>query len=464
MIENNEMTNSILLNAEAQLLSIAIHSSTAFNEISLQVKTDDFTKQANQIIYKTLFELRDENKDISLTQLADYLNYSNKLNQAGGMVYLSELSSLYYTDEGFENFVQIIFEHSLKRQLTKTVTDIKSWLDSGQSSIMQIFSQAQSSILDIKTDLLSDSMTPISVIADEVLHHIDKLRQNKEIITGVPSGFKDLDNMTAGWQNGDLIILAARPSMGKTAFALNLGFNAAIESLQQGTSKTNGIAFFSLEMPKEQLVQRIFGMQAQINSQTIRTGQVNNSSNQSIANMELMEKLANANETIKRLNIVIDDTPGMTVLQIQSKLRKMKRDYGINLCVIDYLQLISSVNGFGDNRQNEIATISRQLKKVARELNMPIICLSQLSRSVEKREDKKPIMSDLRDSGAIEQDADIIMFLYRQDYYLHDNQLVNEQSDVDETEIIIAKHRNGPTGIIKLNFNKLYGKFTNTIN
>ncbi|AXK50702.1 replicative DNA helicase [Spiroplasma alleghenense] len=442
MSTNLKNQKNIIEDAERMVLAIAIHSAKASYEVVSKLRSEDFSLQSHQLIYDVILKQQASAAEISVTKIAHDLVKDKNLERAGGLEYLTEISGYFYTDEGVEEYIDIVFKNSIGRQLDSALKYIKDLRDQNHG-IEEIFAEAQSKILEIKTDTTHDDIVHISRTIQDVVEKIHLLEQQGEALTGVTTGFQKLDKITNGLQPGDFIILAARPSMGKTAFALNMAFNAA--------QRQKGVAFFSLEMPKEQLVQRILGSTTKIESSKIRSG--------SGLTTESWKSITAASDKIKKMNIVIDDSPGINILQIQSKLRKMKRDFDIDLCVIDYLQLISTI-GNGDNRQNEIATISRQLKKIAREIEIPIVCLSQLSRSVEKREDRTPIMSDLRDSGAIEQDADVIMFLYREAYYEKKSGYDEILDNTEETDLIISKHRNGATGVVKLNFHKSFGKFT----
>ncbi|AUB31088.1 replicative DNA helicase [Spiroplasma floricola] len=441
-MNDNLDLNTVLIDSEKAILAIAMHSPKASFDILTQLNSEDFSLEKHQIIFEAINEVSQNSQNITITKLAEFLEDKKTLEKIGGVSYLSDVSGYFYTDEGFEDYVEIVFKNSIGRQLDRALIHIKQLRDS-KSPIDEVFVIAQQKILNIKTDIKKDDATAVKETIVDVIKKIEALEKNGGLVNGVPSGFSDLDQITNGWQKGDFIILAARPSMGKTAFALNLAVNAA--------ERQKGVAFFSLEMPKEQLVQRILSSVSGIDSSSLRNAQG--------LTTEKWTRITAGGEQIKNMNIVIDDTPGINVLQLQSKLRKMKRDFGVEICFIDYLQLISSMTNRFDSRQNEVAAISRHLKKIARELNMPIVCLSQLSRSVEKREEKTPLMSDLRDSGAIEQDADIIIFLYRDAYYKTKEYSVASDDPTDETDIIISKHRNGATGLVKVNFLRSYGKF-----
>lgn len=439
----NDSAPELLLDVEREVLSVAINSPKASFEILSKLTPEDFSSSAHSDIYIAISQLSQTGKIVSITTISDLLDEQKKLDKVGGIVYLSQISGYFYTDEGIEGLLEVVFKHSMARQLDRALKDIKAMRDN-KIPLQEVFMRAQEKILNIKTEMSKDDAEHVRITVRKVIEHIEELEKKGTEINGVPAGYQDLDAVTNGWQKGDFIILAARPSMGKTAFALNLAWNAARQD--------KGVAFFSLEMPKEQLVQRMLSSVSKIESHKLRTAEG--------LTPDTWSRLTGAADNMGTKNIVIDDTPGLSVLQIQSKLRKMVRDFNVEVCFIDYLQLISAINTRGDSRQNEVAAISRQLKQIARELNIPIICLSQLSRSVEQRENKEPIMSDLRDSGAIEQDADIIMFLYREAYYDKKDFSETEVSESDLTKVIMSKHRNGATGKIDLLFYKAYGRFT----
>ncbi|ARU90912.1 replicative DNA helicase [Spiroplasma clarkii] len=435
---------NILLNAEKYVLAVAMHSPKACFEIITQLEQTDFSSDAHSIIFETIQEVSQTGTKVSSATVINKLQENKLLAKIGGIEAITDINSFYITDEGFEDHIEVIFKSSMGRQLDRAIGEIKQLRDS-RSPVLDVFMAAQQKIMGIRTEIKKDDAVPIKETVVEVIKKIDNLQNSGgSLINGIPSGFTDIDSITNGWQKGDFIILAARPSMGKTAFALNLATNAA--------KRNKGVVFFSLEMPKEQLVQRILASESTVDSNLLRIP--------AGLNQDKWKLITSAGDKIQKMNIVIDDTPGLNVMQIQSKLRKIKRDFEIEVCFIDYLQLISSVNNRFDSRQNEVAAISRQLKLIARELNIPVICLSQLSRSVEKREEKTPLMSDLRDSGAIEQDADIIMFLYREDYYAkREEYSMQSGSQVEPTDVIISKHRNGATGTVKVQFAKNCGKF-----
>ncbi|WP_339022797.1 replicative DNA helicase [Spiroplasma endosymbiont of Crioceris asparagi] len=439
------MNNNVLM-AEKNVLAIAMHSKDAGYEIFNVLNPNDFSIEKHGFIFAALREcFNDVNtKDyIKIETVSEKLKDKNQLAKSGGIDYLAEISGYFYTDEGVEDFINIIVKNSKIKQLEQIIEKVKNLMQK-ENPVHDTISFAQKEILDISLNESKNEPSKINAVVEDVITKLHELEARGDDVSGVKTGFVKLDNITDGFQKGDLIILAARPSMGKTALALNLAYNAA-EQMTEG-----GVAFFSLEMPKEQLVERILSFNSGINATNLKYAK-------SLTRKDWLN-ITDAASEISNLNIYIDDTPSLNVIQLQSKLRKMKRDNDIKICFIDYLQLLSSVDSVGSRgRQLEVAEISRQLKIIARQLGIPIICLSQLSRSVEKREDHKPLMSDLRDSGAIEQDADIIMFLYREAYY--DDAKKND--DVQESELIISKHRNGATGSVEVEFTKSIGKFKN---
>lgn len=447
MADNLNSEQAILIEAEQKVLGIALHSPNALPEILSILSKDDFLLGNHKLIFEAIISLHQNGKSVMSTTVTDILGQEKKLVAAGGVETITALSETYYGDEALMTLLEIIFQRSVGRKFDQTLKDLIQ-LRQTNPDLPMVLSKAQSDLLKIDLNYKQDEIQSVGSTIRALITKLQHLEKNPHATTGVPSGFNRLDKITSGFQKGDLIILAARPSMGKTAFALNLAYNAAVY-------KQNSIAIFSIEMPKEQLTQRLVSMMAQMDTVKLRTGQNLTS--------EDWRKIRAAEERLQTTKIFIDDTPGLTVQQLQARLQKLKRDEKINFCVIDYLQLITTPGSSGENRQNEIATISRQLKRIARDLEIPIICLSQLSRSVEKREDRRPMMSDLRDSGAIEQDADLIMFLYREDYYDRKDKSLGSgnqiQNMMQETELIISKHRNGSTGIVKVTFNLEYGKF-----
>ena len=336
-------------------------------------------------------------------------------------------------------YLNVVDQKAALRRLIRTATNIVSDGYERQDEVDSVLSDAERNILKVSQRKGQSSFHPIGSVLSDAYSTIEKLHQSSGEITGIATGFTDLDKMTAGFQRNDLIIVAARPSVGKTAFALNISQNVAVRTGEN-------VAIFSLEMGAEQLVMRMLCAEGNIDAQRLRTGRIE---------AEDWGRLSLAMSSLSQAGIYIDDTPGLRVNEIRAKCRRLKQEHGLGMIMIDYLQLIVGNGKPGENRQQEVSEISRTLKAIARELQVPVIALSQLSRGVESRQDKRPMMSDIRESGAIEQDADIVAFLYRDDYY------DKESEDANTIEIIIAKQRNGPTGTVKLSFRKEYNKFVN---
>ncbi|WP_342276358.1 replicative DNA helicase [Spiroplasma endosymbiont of Nebria brevicollis] len=442
MSDNNQYIN----NAEINVLSAMIQSSPACESALNSLAPNDFTISANQTIFKTITNLYRNNSGIDTTTIAEELVKQNNLDKIGGIQYLSSLVGQYITDANLKEHINILIERTTKRQLESALKNIGKELQ-GEKSITDILVNAEAQIVQVSNERNNEELLPISAHIDEVVTKIEQLQKSTVNITGTSSGINNLDIVTSGFQKGDLIILAARPSMGKTALALNFALNAANEQ----ENENDAVVIFSLEMPKDQLITRMISCQGHFDANRLR--------NKSKFTSADWNRISATAEQLKQKNIIIDDTPGLRVLELQTKLRKLARENNIKLVIIDYLQLLTGRDS--ESRQQEVSNISRSLKILARELKVPIICLSQLSRLVERREEKRPLMSDLRESGAIEQDADIIMFLYRDDYY---KEKTSEESTVQESniaEILISKHRNGPTGKVVTIFIPKWGKFEN---
>ncbi|KEZ20645.1 replicative DNA helicase [Mycoplasma capricolum] len=430
-----------LLYAERFVLGVAMSFSNALADIISVLKVDDFSIPANKYIYQAIIDLNNKNKSISPISVINRLEAINKLDRVGGDVVVYEIAAENYTDQGLEEYIDIIHKAGVIRKLDIVIKELEIKRNNSNTDVDELLKVAQTKLLDIDLSIKRFEIEAIGDVAKRVVEKIKELEMKAEIISGVPTGYNYLDLITSGWQESDFIILAARPSVGKTAFSLNLAFNAAM--------KKYPVAFFSLEMPAEQLTQRLFTRLTSIDSTNLRTGKGLSKLN--------WERIQATKEKLEDIPIYIDATPGISTQEIRSKLYKMKRDHDIKLCVIDYLQLI--VGSQNKDRQNEVSEISRQLKQIARETSIPIICLSQLSRRAETREDKRPMLSDLRDSGAIEQDADIVAFLYRDDYYKKDQSDNQSNLEKEKTELILAKHRNGATGTVFLRFIKDFGVF-----
>ncbi|UQD53697.1 replicative DNA helicase [Bacillus methanolicus] len=400
---------------------------------------EDFYRASHQKIFNVMLKLSDQGKAVDLITVTEELAAANILEDTGGVSYLSELAASVPTAANIEYYARIVEEKSLLRRLIRTATAIAQDGYTREDEVDAVLEEAEKRILEVAQRKNAGTFHNIKDVLVRTYDNIEMLHNRKGDITGLETGFRELDKMTAGFQRNDLIIVAARPSVGKTAFALNIAQNVA-------TKTGENIAIFSLEMGAEQLVMRMLCAEGNINSQRLRTGTLTD---------EDWGKLTMAMGSLSNAGIFIDDTPGIRISEIRSKCRRLKQEHGLGMVVIDYLQLIQGSGRPGENRQQEVSEISRSLKELARELEVPVIALSQLSRGVEQRQDKRPMMSDIRESGSIEQDADIVAFLYRDDYYN------KESENKDIIEIIIAKQRNGPVGTVELAFIKEYNKFVN---
>lgn len=427
--------------AEQAVLGAMLIDHDAVAAAMEKLQRDDFYRDAHRVIFEAMVNLHRSNMEIDIITLPEELRRMGKLDAVGGLEYVLGLPNVVATAANVEFHAKIVAEKALSRNLISTCADITASAFSGEKEPEDLLDEAESSILHLSEQNNKGDFSAVGDVVEETLDKITTLYENKAGLTGLPTGFRDLDNLTSGLQPSDLILIAARPSMGKTAFTLNIAQNV-------GVRQKKTVAFFSLEMSKEQLVQRLLCQISHIDSQKLRTGQLNSDKE--------WNELTRACDVLYQSPIYIDDTPGITVAEMRSKTRRLKVEHGLDLIVVDYLQLMQgSSHRSSENRQQEISEISRSLKGLARELKVPLIALSQLSRSVESRQEKKPMLSDLRESGALEQDADIVSFLYREGYY-------NPESDrKDITEVIVAKHRNGPVGTIELYFKGEYTLFMN---
>lgn len=398
----------------------------------------DFYRPSHQRIFQVMMQLSDRGEPIDLLTVTNALNSSKLLEEVGGVSYLTELADAVPTAANISYYTKIVEEKSVLRRLIRTATDIVTESFNREDEIEDVLSEAEKNILDVSNRQNANAFKNIKDVLIDVYDNIEQLHEQTGDVTGIPTGFKDLDHITSGFQRNDLIIVAARPSVGKTAFALNVAQNVAIKT-------DENVAIFSLEMGADQLVSRMLCAEGNIDAQRLRTGNLET---------EDWTKLTMAMGSLSNAGIFIDDSPGIRVNEIRSKCRRLKQEHGLGMILIDYLQLIQGSGANAkENRQQEVSEISRSLKGLARELEVPVIALSQLSRGVEQRQDKRPMMSDLRESGSIEQDADIVGFLYRDDYYDKESEKQNI------IEIIIAKQRNGPVGTVELAFVKEYNKF-----
>jgi replicative DNA helicase len=423
------------MEAEQAVLGAILLNPEVLIHVNERIRAEDFYRQGHQRLYQVMNELAEKREPIDLVTLTSLLQDKNLLEEIGGVSYLTEIAARVPVTSNVEYYAKIVETKSMQRNLIRTATGIIGDAYTGDEDISEVMETAEKKILDIARRRIKGAFTPIKDVLVESYEQIESLHYNKGGLKGLSTGFVDLDKMTSGFQKSDLIIVAARPSMGKTAFALNIAQNVALR-----TGET--VAIFSLEMSAAQLVLRMIASEGNIDAQAFRTGNLKD---------EDWEKLTMSIGTLSEASIFIDDTPGITMFDVRAKLRRLQAEHGLGLVMIDYLQLIS---GRGvDSRQQEISEISRSLKLMAREFDVPIIALSQLSRAVEQRQDKRPMLSDLRESGSIEQDADMVTFIYRDDYY-------NEESEKKNiAEIIIGKQRNGPVGRVELLFLKNYNKF-----
>ena len=426
------------IEAEQAVIGGMLIEKEAISKVAEFLKADDFYREAHRLIFEAMLELFNKNEAVDLVTVTEVLRKNDKLEAVGGIAYITSLANSVPTAANINYHGKIVEEKALLRGLINSATHIASMGYEDTEAVTDIIDKAEKMILEVSERKMSGDFVPIKSIIFDAFGKIEQLYASKGGITGLATGFKDLDKITSGLQPSDLILVAARPSMGKTAFTLNIASHVAIR-------EKKAVAFFSLEMSKEQLVQRMLCSEATIDSQRLRIGELEERD---------WKKLISAADRLSSAPIYIDDTPGITVMEMRSKARRLKIEHDLQLIIIDYLQLMQgSSNKGGDNRQQEISEISRSLKALARELNVPVIALSQLSRSVESRQIKKPMLSDLRESGSLEQDADIVSFLYREDYYNP------ETENKNITDIIIAKHRNGPVDTVQLFFHKQFTKF-----
>lgn len=429
------------IEAEQSVIGAMILSKSACDISMSQLDLSDFYLAEHQLIFEATRKLVGENIPVDITTLTSKLVDTDTLSRVGGVEYLTKLSQSVYTSANINYYIDIVLEKALLRKLIDISEKIASKGYDFQDNLVDLIQEAEKQFLEVTRNRKTKDFKSSKDVLKEVHENLLELSKNKQGLTGTVTGFRDLDQITHGFQGGDLIILAARPAVGKTAFALNVAQNAAHLNKKP-------VAIFSLEMGADQLVKRMISAAGRIQSTVLRNGQLSD---------EDWLKYSKAASMLSNDPIFIDDTPGIRMAEISSKCRKLEREHGLGLIVIDYLQLIVGSDKSRESRQIEVSEISRELKALARELKVPVIALSQLSRSVEQRADKRPMMSDLRESGAIEQDADIVAFLYRDDYY-------NPEDETGQVELTIGKHRNGATGKVILSFEKEINKFTNVVN
>jgi replicative DNA helicase len=425
--------------AEQCLLGAILLDNEAINRAIEVISTKDFYRESHRLIFQTMIDLQEHGGTIDVVTLQDRLNNDGVIDRVGGASYLVSLTEQVPTAANASSYARIIHEKAILRHLIDKATDIITTGYEGSGDVDVFLDNAEKAIFEIAQRKIRPSFFPIKDLVKESFKLIEELHERKELVTGAPTGFIELDRITSGLQPSDLIIVAGRPSMGKTAFALNTALNAAT------SDKKVPVAIFSLEMSKEQLVQRMLCGEARVDSSRLRGG--------FLGQMD-WDNLARAAGHLSEADIFIDDTPAMNVLEIRAKSRRLQKEHGLGLIIVDYLQLMRGLNT-NEGREREISEISRSLKALAKELNIPVIALSQLNRMVESRKPPKPILADLRESGAIEQDADVIMFIYREEVYDKDT------LEKGVAEIIVGKQRNGPIGTVKLAFISSSTRFEN---
>ena len=438
---NKVMPNN--LEAEESVLGACFLSKYALQKATENLAPESFYNEKNAKIFSSMIALTEEKTPIDLTTITSYLKKKNELNEVGGVEYLTEVLNFVSTASNVDYYIQTVEENAILRKLIETANDIATEGYRTDETVNEILDNSEKKILSIVKNRKSSEFRTIKEVLLKTQSDLEILSENKNEITGLATGWYDFDKLTTGLHPNEFIIIAARPAMGKTAFALNLATHVAM-------TQRKSVAVFNLEMSAEQLALRILSSLGQLEGFKLRTGNLMNND---------WKRINEAVSQLSNTNLVIDDTPGITIGEIRAKCRRLaSSENGLSLVVIDYLQLISGGKNYGANRQQEVSDISRSLKTLAMELNVPIIALSQLSRSVEGREDKRPLMSDLRESGSIEQDADIVAFLYRDDYY---NKEARNEDNTSISELIIGKHRNGPTTTIELLFKKNTSTFLN---
>ena len=425
------------IEAEQSVIGSMIIDRSAIAQAAEGLEEEDFYRDSHKVLYRSIIEMFKRDMAVDLVTVLEYLKATDTLERAGGVTYVSEITSSVPTTANLASYIQIVQEKSTLRKLIKASTSIIEESYNKQGEVEDVLDSAEKRIFDIAEKRTTSDFEPLNQVLERGFIEIERLFNNKGEITGVSSGFIDLDSKTSGFQKGDMVLIAARPSMGKT-IALNIAENAA---LRGGKS----VVIFSLEMSKEQLAYKLLCSEANVDMLKLRTGNLDDKD---------WENIARATGPLSKAKIYIDDTAGVSVMEMRSKCRRLKMEYGIDLIMIDYLQLMSGSSG-SESRQQEVSEISRSIKALAKEMECPVIALSQLSRAPEQRADHRPMLSDLRESGSIEQDADLVMFLYRDEYYN------KETEDKNVGECIIAKQRNGPVGTVKLAWLGQFSKFGN---
>lgn len=426
------------IEAEQSVIGAMLIDKTSIAEAMEVLKPEDFYKDSHKIIFESIISLYQKDIAIDIITLSENLKSRDKLDTVGGITYISELSGSVISTANIQSYIKIVKEKSTLRNLIKASTKIIEESYSNQNDVLKVIDLAEKQIFNIAENNIGSDFEPISDILERGFVQIENLFNNKGETTGIPSGFRELDSKTSGFQKGDMVLIAARPSMGKTTFALNIAEYAA---LREGKN----VAIFSLEMSKEQLAYKLLCSEAHVDMLKLRTGDLEDKD---------WENIARVSGPLGSAKLFIDDSAGISIMEMRSKCRRLKIESGIDLIIIDYLQLMAG-SGSSESRQQEVSEISRSIKALAKEMECPIVALSQLSRAPEARTDHRPMLSDLRESGSIEQDADLVLFLYRDEYYN------KETEDRNIAECIISKQRNGPTGTIKLAWLGQFSKFGN---
>ena len=428
------------IEAEQSVVGAMLMDKDAITTAGEIISGDDFYQASYGVIFDSMIELFNEGKPVDLITLQERLKEKDVPAEIASLEFVRDLVTAVPTSANVKYYAQIVADKSVMRKMIKLNEEIENMCYAGKEPPESIMEQTEKSMFQLLQRRTTGEYVPIKQVVLNALDRIEKASKSKGTVTGIPTGFIDLDYKLSGFQPSDFILIAARPSMGKTAFVLNIAQYMAFK-------KNKAVAIFSLEMSKEQLVNRLFSLESQVDAQSLRTGNMKDSD---------WEKLIEGAGVIGQSKLIIDDTPGISISELRSKCRKYKLEHGLDIIIIDYLQLMTgSVGKSSESRQQEVSDISRQLKGLARELNVPVVSLSQLSRAVESRPDKRPMLSDLRESGAIEQDADVVMFIYRDEYYNKDSEFKKQ------AEIIIAKQRNGPVGTVNLAWLGEYTKFAN---
>ena len=428
------------IEAEQSVVGAMLMDKDAITTAGEIISGDDFYQASYGVIFDSMIELFNEGKPVDLITLQERLKEKDVPAEIASLEFVRDLVTAVPTSANVKYYAQIVADKSVMRKMIKLNEEIENMCYVGKEPLESIMEQTEKSMFQLLQRRTTGEYVPIKQVVLNALDKIEKASKSKGTVTGIPTGFIDLDYKLSGFQPSDFILIAARPSMGKTAFVLNIAQYMAFK-------KNKAVAIFSLEMSKEQLVNRLFSLESQVDAQSLRTGNMKDSD---------WEKLIEGAGIIGQSKLIIDDTPGISISELRSKCRKYKLEHGLDIIIIDYLQLMTgSVGRSSESRQQEVSDISRQLKGLARELNVPVVSLSQLSRAVESRPDKRPMLSDLRESGAIEQDADVVMFIYRDEYYNKDSEFKKQ------AEIIIAKQRNGPVGTVNLAWLGEYTKFAN---